>query len=136
MDYSRPGFHVLHHLLEFVQTHVHAISDAIQPSHPLMPLAPPALSLSQHQEIFSSELALPIGGPKYWSFSFSINPSNEYSGLIFFRIDWMDFLAVQWTLKSLLQHHNSKASVLQHSPFFMIQLSHPYMTAGKKYSLD
>ena len=81
--------------------------------------------------VFSNELALCIRWPKYWSFSFSISPSNEYSGLISFRIDWFDFLAVQGTLKSLLQHHNSKASILQHSAFFMIQLSHPYMTTRK-----
>ena len=105
VDYNSPGFPVVHHLLEFVQTHVHAISDAIQPSHPLTPLAPPALSLSQHQEIFSSELALPIGGPKYWSFSFSINPSSLYSRLFCLSIDFFDLCAVKRTLKSLLQHH-------------------------------
>ena len=80
---------------------------------------------------FSNESVLCIRWPKYWSFSFSISPSNEYSGLIFFRMDWLDFLAVQGTLKSLLQHHCSKASILQHSAFFMVQLSHPYMTTGK-----
>ena len=81
--------------------------------------------------IFSNESVLRIRWPKYWSFSFSISPSNEYSGLISFRMDWLDHLAVQGTLKSLLQHHSSKASILQHSAFFMVQLSHPYMTTGK-----
>ena len=81
--------------------------------------------------IFSNESVLPIRCPKYWSFSFSISPSNEYSGLISFRIDWFNLLAVQGTLKSLLQHHSSKASILQHSAFFMVQLSHPYMTLEK-----
>ena len=85
---------------------------------------------------FSSELVLCIRWPKYWSFSFSINPSSEYSGLLSFRIDWFAFLAVQGTLKSLLQHHSSKASILQCSAFFMVQLSHPYMTTGKNHSFD
>ena len=82
--------------------------------------------------VLSDESALCIRWPKYWSFSFSVSPSNEYSGLIYFRIDWFDFLAVQGTLKSLLQHHNSKASILGHSAFFMVQLSYLYMTTGKK----
>ena len=85
--------------------------------------------------VFSNESALHIKWPKYWSFSFTINPSNEYSGLISFRIDWFDLLAVQGTLKSLLQHHSLKASILQHSAFFMVQLSHPYMTTGKTIAL-
>ena len=85
--------------------------------------------------IFSNESALHIRWPKYWSFSFSISPSNEHSGLISFRMDWLDLLAVQGTLNSLLQHHSSKASVLQHSAFFMVQLSHPYMTTGKTIAL-
>ena len=85
--------------------------------------------------VFSNESVLRIRWPKYWSFSFSINPSNEYSGLISFRMDWLDLLAVQGTLKSLLQHHSSKASVLQCSAFFMVQLSHPYMTTGKTIAL-
>ncbi len=85
--------------------------------------------------VFSSESALPIRWPKYWSFSFSISPSNEYSGLISFRMDWLDLLAVQETLKSLLQHHSSKASVLQRSAFLTVQLSHPYMTTGKTIAL-
>ena len=85
--------------------------------------------------VFSNESALPIRWPKYWSFSFSISPSNEYSGLIFFRIDWSDLLAVQGTLKSLLQHHSSKALILRHSAFFIVQLSHPYITNGKTIDL-
>ena len=85
--------------------------------------------------VFSNELAVRIRWPKYWSFNFSISPSNEYSGLISFRVDWLDLLAVQGTLKSLLQHHSSKASVLWHSVFFMVQLSHPYMTTGKTIAL-
>ena len=85
--------------------------------------------------VFSSESVIHIRWPKYWSFSFSISPSNEYSGLIFLRIDWLDLLAVQGTLKSLLQHHSSKASILQHSTSFIVQLSHPYMTTGKTIDL-
>ena len=99
--------------------------------HPL----PPLPSIFPSLRIFSNELVLPIRWPKYWSFSFSISPSNEYSGLISFRIDWFDLLAVQDTLKSLLQHHSSKASILRHSAFFMVQLSHPYMTTGKTIAL-
>ena len=133
MDYSTPGLTVHHHLPELAQTHVRQVSDAIQPSHPLSSPSPFAFNLSQHQGL-SKELALCIRWPKYWSFSFSISPSNEYSGLISFRIDWFD-LAVQETLKSLLQHHNSKASVLQPSVFFMVQLSHLYITTGKTLAL-
>ena len=120
---STPGFSVLHCLLEFAQTHVHWVSDAIQPSHSLLSPSP-AFNLSQHR-VFSNELALPIRWPEYWSFSFSISPSNEYSGLTSFRIDWLDFLAAQGTLMSLLQHHSSKASVLHRSAFLIIQHSHP-----------
>ena len=90
---------------------------------------PPSIS------VFSNEAVLRIRWPKYWSFSFRINPSNEYSGLISYRTDWLDLLAIQETLKSLLQHHSSKALILQHSAFFTIQLSHPYMTTGKKIPL-
>ena len=104
MDCCTPGFPILHHLPEFAQTPVHGVGDAIQPSHPLLSPSPPALNLSQHQGFFSNELALCIKWPKCQSFSFSIKPSNEYSELISFRIDWFDFLAVQWILKSLLQH--------------------------------
>ena len=100
--------------------------------HPtISSLSPPAFNRSQHIRIFSNELALCIRWPKYWSFSLIIGPSNEYSGLISFRIDWFDLLAVQGTLKSLLQHHSSKASIVWCSAFFMVQLSHPYMTTGK-----
>ena len=106
------------------------MGDAIQPSHPLLPASSPALNLSQHQ-IFSNESALCIRRPQYWSFS--ISPSNEYSGLISFRIDWFD---LQGTLKSLLQHHSSKASIHWCSAFFMVQLSHPYMTTGKTIALS
>ena len=129
MDCSTSGFPVHHQLLEPAQTHVHRICDAIQPSHALSSLLLPAIFPSIR--VFSNGSTLPIRWPKYWSFSFSISPFNEYSGLISFRIDWLDLLAVQGTLKSLLQHHSSKASVLQDSVFFMIQLSHPYMTTGK-----
>ena len=114
-------------------THVHWVGDAIQPSHPLSPASAPALNLSQHQGLFK-ELALCMRWPRYWSFSFSICPTNEYSGLISFRIDWFD-LAVQDTLTSLPQHHGSKASILQCSAFFMVQLSYPYMTTGKTIAL-
>ena len=120
MDCSTPSLPVHQQLLVFTQTHAHRVSDAIQPSHPLSSTSPPAFNLSQHQGL-SSESVLCIRWPKYWSFS--IRPSNEYAGLISFRIDWFDLLAVQGTLKSLLQHHSSKASILQHSAFFVIQLS-------------
>ena len=130
MDCSTPGLPVHHQLLEFIQTHVHRVSDAIQLSHPLLSPSPPTFNLSQHQ-VFSNESALCIRWPMYWSFSFGISPSNEYSGLISFRMDWLDLLAVQGTLKSLLQHHSWKASILQLSTFSVVQLSHPYMTTGK-----
>ena len=123
MNYSTPDFPFLHYLLEFAQTRVHCVSYAIQPSHPLSSPFPPSFNLSQHQGLFS-ESVLPIKWPKYWSFRFSISPSSDYSGLIFFRIDWFDLLAAHGTFKSLIQHHNSKASILQRSAFFMIQLSH------------
>ena len=104
MDCSMPGFPVHHQLLELTQTHVHRVSDAIQPSHPLLSPSPPTFNLSQLR-VFSNESVLPIRWPKYWSSSFSISPSNEYSGLVSFRMDWFDLLAVQETFKSLLQHH-------------------------------
>ena len=132
MNHSMPGFPVHHELPEFTQTHVHRVSDAIQPSHPLLPPAHPAFNLSQHQGLFQWTV-LCIKRPKYWNFSNS--PSNEYSGLISFRLDWLDLLAVQGTLKSLLQHHSSKASILWHSAFFIVQLSHPCMTTGKTITL-
>ena len=121
MDWSTPGFLVHHQLLELAQTRVRWVGDAIQPSHPLSSPSPPALNLSGIR-VFSNESVLCIKWPKYQSFSFSISPFNECSGLISFRMDWLDLLAVQGTLKSLLQHH-SKASILQRSAFFMVQLS-------------
>ena len=133
MDYRTPGLPVHHQLLEFIQTHVHWVGDAIQPSHPLLSPSPPAFNLSSIR-VFSNESALCIMWPKYWSFSFNISPSNEYSGLISIRMDWLD-LAVQGTLKSLLQHHRSKAPILWHSAFFIVQLSHPHMTTGKTIAL-
>ena len=134
MDYSTPGLSVPHYLPEFDQTHVHWISDAIQSPHPM--LSPyPFPSIFPSIIVFSNESALPIRWPKDWSFSFSISPSNEYSGLISFRIDWFDLLEVQWTHKSLLQHHISKASVLQCSAFFIVQLWHLYMITGKTIGL-
>jgi len=112
MDCSTPGLPVHHQLPELAQTHVHWVSDAIQSSHPLSSSCPPAFNLSQHQGL-SSESVLHITWPNYWSFNFSISLSKEYSGLISFRMDWLDLLAVQGTLKSLLQHHSSKASILR-----------------------
>ena len=134
MDCTTPGFPVLHHLPELAQTHVHRVGDAIQLSHSLSSPSPPAFNLSQHQ-VFSNESVLRIRWPKYWSFSFSISPSNEYSGLIFFRMNWLDLLKVQGTLRSLLQHYSSKTSILWHSAFFIVQLSPPYMTTGKTIAL-
>ena len=127
MDYSTTGLPVHHQLPEFTQTHVHRVSDAIQPSRPLssLLLLP---SIFPGIRVFSKKSVLHIRWPTYWSFSFSTGPSNEYSGLTSFRMDWLDLLAVQGTLKSLLQHHSSKASLLQCSAFFIVQLSHPYMT--------
>ena len=134
MDCSTPGFPVNHQLLEFTQTHVHPVGDAIQPSHPLSsPSLPPSIFPSIR--VFSNESALHIRWPKYHSFIFSISSSNEYSGLISFRMDWLDLLAIQGTLKSLLQHHSSKASILLCSVFLIVQLSHPYMTTGKTIAL-
>ena len=132
MDCSIPGLPVHCQLPEFTQTHVHWVGDAIQPSHPLSSPFPPALNLSQHQGLFqwvssSNQVAKVL--------EFQFQPSNEYSGLISFRMNWLDLLAVQGTLKSLLQHHSSKASILRHSAFFIVQLSHPYMTTGKTIAL-
>ena len=134
MDCSTLGLPVHHQLPEFTQTHVHWISDAIQPSHSLLSPSPPALNLSQHQGLFN-ESVLRIRWPKYWSFSFSISPSSEHPGLISFRMDWLHLFAVQGTLKSLLQQHSSKASILPCSAFFTVQVSHPYMTTGKPIAL-
>ena len=119
MDYSTSGFPVHHQLLELTQTHVYQVSDAFQPSHPLSSPSPPAFNLSQYQG-FSSESALCMKWPKYWSFSFNISPSNEHSGLISFRMDWLGLLAVQGTLKTILQYHSSKASIFWPSAFFMV----------------
>ena len=133
MNRSMPGLPVHHQLPEFTQTHVHRVSDAIQPSHPLssllLPLIPPSI------RVFSNESTLHTRWPKYWSFSFSIIRSKGRPGLISFRMEWLDLLAVQGTLKSLLQHHSSKASILWRSAFFTVQLSHPYMTTGKTIAL-
>ena len=132
MNFSTPGFPVLHYLPEFDQTHVHWVGGAIQLPHILLPPSPLAHNIS-HIGVFSNELALCIRWPKYWSFS--ISPYNEYSSFISFKIDWFDLLAVQGTLKSLLQHHSSKASILWHSTFFIAQLSHPYMSTRKTIAL-
>ena len=127
MECSMPSSSVLHCLLEFAQIHVHWVGNAIQPSHPLPLPSPCAFNLSQ----CFNESALRIRWPKYWSLSFSISPSNEYSRLISFRSDWFDLAAVQGTLKSLFQHHSLKASILWWSAFLMVQFSHPYTTTGK-----
>ena len=134
LNCSTPGLPVYRHLPEFTQTHVHRVRDAIQPSHPGRPLLllPP---ISPSIRVFSNESSLRMRWPKYWSFSFSILPSKEIPGLISFRMDWLDLLAVQGTLKSLLQHHSSNASILQRSAFFTVQLSLPYMTTGKTIAL-
>ena len=134
MNLSTPGLCVHHQLLEFTQTHVHRVRDAIQPSHPLSSPSPPAPNPSQHQSL-SNESTLRMRWPKYWSFSFSIIPFKEIPGLISFRMDWLDLTAVQGTLRSILQHHNSKASILRRSAFFTVQLSHPYMSTGKTIAL-
>jgi len=134
MDCSTPGFPVHHQLPELTQTYVHQGGHAIQYlilCHPL--LLPPSIFPSIR--VFSNEPVLRIRWPKYWSFSFNISPFNEYSGLISFRMDWLDLLEVQRTFKSLLQHHSSKASILRCSAFFIVQLSHPHMTIGKTIGL-
>ena len=134
MDCSTPGLPVHHQLPEPAQTHVHRVGDAIQPSHPLssLLLLP---SIFPSTRVFSSDSALRIRWPKCWSFSFSISPSNEYSGLISFRMDWKDLLALQGTLKSLLQNHSPKASVLWCSAFFTVQLTSTH-DCWKKHSFD
>ena len=129
MNHSKSGLPVHHQLPESTQTHVHCVGDAIQPSHCLLSPSPPDLNLSQHQGLFN-ESALLIKWPKDWSFSFNITPSKEHPGLISLRMDWLDLLAAQGTLKSLLEHHSSKASILLCSAFFVVQLSHPYMITG------
>ena len=134
MNCSTPGLPVHHQLPQFTQTHMHQVSDAIQPSHlcrPLLLLPPIPPSI----RVFSNESTFRMRWPKYWRFSFNIIPSKEISVPICFRMDWLDLLAVQGTLKSLLQHHSSKASILQCSAFFIVQLSNPYMTTGKTVAL-
>ena len=135
MAWSTPGLPVHHHLPEFTQTHVHWVSDA--PNH-LMFCCPLLLlpSILPSIGVFSNESVLHVRWWKYWSFSFSVSPSNEYSGLISFRMDWLDLLAVQGTLKSLLQHHSLKASILWCSAFLMVQLSHSYVTTGKSIKAE
>ena len=133
MNSSMPGLPAHHQLPEFTQTHAHQVGDAIQPLHPLLSASLSAPIPSQDQGL-STESTLCMRWPKYWSFSCRISPSNEHPGLIF-RMDWLDLLAVQGTLKSLLQHHSSKASVLCRSAFFTVQLSHPYMTTGETIAL-
>ena len=135
MNRSTPSLLVHYQLTEFIQTHVHRVGDAIQPSHPLSSPSPPAPNPSQHQGLIQWVNSSHEEWPKYWSFSFSISPSNEHPGLISFRMDWLDLLAAQGTHKSLLQHHSSKASIFQFSAFFTVQLSHLYMTAGKTIAL-
>ena len=134
MNRSTPGLPVHQQLPESTQTHVHQVGDAIQPSHPLssLLLLP---SIFPSIRVFSNESTLRIRWPKYWSFSFNISPSSEHPGLISFRMDWFDVLEVQGILKSLLQHHSSKASILLCSAFSIVQLSHPYMTTGKTIAL-
>ena len=134
MNHSTPGLPVHHQLPEFTQTHVHRVSD---PSSPLILCRPLLLlpPIPPSFRVFSSESALCMRWPKYWSFIFSIIPSKEIPGLVSFIMDWLDLLAVQGTLKSLLQHHSSKASILRRSAFFTVQLSHPYMTTGKTVAL-
>ena len=134
MVFSKPGLPVHCQFSELVQTHGHRVGDAIQLSRPLSPLLL-LTSIFPSIRVFSSESVLCIRWPKYWSFSFSISPSYEYSGLISFRIDWFDLLAVQGTHKSLLQYHSSKASILQCSAFFIAQLTHPHITTGKTIAL-
>ena len=134
MNCSTPGLPVHHQLPELTQTHVHRVSDSIQPSILCCPLLL-LPSIFPSIRVFSNKSVLLIMWPKIWSFSFSISPSNEYPGLISFRMDWLDLLAVQGTLRCLLQHHSSKASTLQCSAFFIVQLSHPYMTTGKTIAL-
>ena len=136
MDCSMPGFLVHHQLPELAQTHVHSVGDATLPNHLILChplLLPPSIFLSIR--VFSNESVFRVRWPKYWSFSFSISPSNEYSGLISLKTDWFELPAVQGTLRSLLQHHSPEASIPQHSAFFIVQLLHPNMTTGKTIAL-
>jgi len=129
--FTNPVFPVHYRLLELTQTHIHWVGDAIQTSHPPLSPSPLALNIFPSIRVFSNESVLHIRWPKYWSFSVSIIPSKEYSGLISFMMDWLDLLAVQGTLKNLLQLHSSKASILWCSVFFIVKFLHPYMTTGK-----
>ena len=133
MDCSTPGFLVLHYLPEFFKL---MSTESVMPSNHLILCCPLLLSVSPSIRVFSNESVLCIRWPKYWRSSFNISASNEYSELIFFRMDWLDRLAVQWTLQSLLQHHSSKASILWRSAFFMVQLSHSHMSSWKSHSFD
>jgi len=133
MDCSTPGLPVYHQLSELTQTHVHLVGDAIQPSHLCCPFLPPSIFPSIR--VFTSESTLRMRWTKYWSFSFNISLSNEQPGLISFKMDWLDLLAVQGTLNNLLQHHSSKASILRRSAFFTVQLAHPYITTRKTIAL-
>ena len=135
MDCSTPGLTVHHQLLKLTQTHIHRVGDAIQPSYPLLSLLL-LPSIFPRIRVFLNDSVLPIRWPKYWRFSYSISLSNEYSGLISFRMDWLELFAAQETLKSLLQYHSLKASILWHSAFFIVQLSHPYMTTEKTRALS
>ena len=134
VNHSTPGLPVHHYLPEFTQTHVHRVGDAIQPSHPLSSPYLPAPNPPSIR-VFSNESTVPMRWPKYWSFSFSIIPSKEHPGPISFRVDWLDLLAVQGTLRSLLQHHSSKASILWRSAFFKVQLTSIH-DHRKNHSLD
>ena len=134
MNRSTPGLPVHHQLPEYTQTHVHEVRDATQPSHPLFSLLL-LPSIFPSIRVFSNESALHIRWPKDWSFTFNISSTNEHPGQISFRLDWLDLLAVQGTLKRLIQHYSSKASILRHSAFFTVQLSHPYLTTGKTIAL-
>ena len=134
MDWSMPGFPFHNQLADLTKTHATALvmsSNHLILCHPLLLLA----SIFPSNRVFFKESVLCIRWSKYWDFSFSFSPSNEYSGVISFRMDWLDLLTIQETLKNLLQHHSSKASVLQHSAFFILQLSHEYMTIGKTIAL-
>ena len=133
-EQQHTSFPTLHHLPELAQTHAYWVSDAIQAAHPLLSPSVTSFSLSQHQGLFHWVLSS-YQVATYWSFSFSISPSNEYSGLIFFRIYWFDLLPLQGTLKNLLQHHSSKTSILWCSAFLMVQFSHLVMTTGKTIAL-
>ena len=134
MNRSTPGRPVHHQLPEFTQTHVHWVGDALQLSHPLSSHSPPALNLSQHQGL-SKWVSSSHQVAKVLEFHFNISPYNKHPGLISFRMDWLDLIAVQGTLKSLPQHHSSKASIILRLAFFIVQLSHPYMTTGKTIAL-